>query len=390
MATNHLRSVPGRKAKPNAAGVAAPEVFNGEELKAGLAQAGIILDQVPCAAALWSRDRRFCVFNDAFRQLLGFCEHDLGQATSMWMDRIHPEDRERVATAWNKLQNGGPKISCGYRFLPKHRTQEIQLRELSFSYCLREKETPAIWSFYTEDLNVDGSADKEAGAIRKIRDLLIGLTHEIGNHLQAIRGELDLLTLSGALPQQSSKSVAFGVQQIHKLTREITEYLSPPPLQLRAEDLAVVLAEVIRISERELAEHGIRMTVVVKEPLPRLQLDGQFRSALKRVLEFSCALLPEGGELKIEAGLHWMEGDRYVELSLINASPIYLNVPSNDVFRPFLKVNDCRVGLSMAVARQILRRHFGKIAFRQEHRDRGVFSILIKVPSDNGFLQETS
>jgi len=219
---------------------------------------------------------------------------------------------------------------------------------------------------------------------------LIGLTHEIGNHLQAIRGELDLLTLSGALPQQSSKSVAFGVQQIHKLTREITEYLSPPPLQLRAEDLAVVLAEVIRISERELAEHGIRMTVVVKEPLPRLQLDGQFRSALKRVLEFSCALLPEGGELKIEAGLHWMEGDRYVELSLINASPTYLNVPSNDVFRPFLKVNDCRVGLSMAVARQILRRHFGKIAFRQEHRDRGVFSILIKVPSDNGFLQETS
>src|SRR5207244_5586326 len=105
-------------------------------------------------AALWSRDRRFCVFNDAFRQLLGFCEHDLGQATSMWMDRIHPQDRERVATAWNKLQNGGPKISCGYRFLPKHRTQEIQLRELSFSYCLREKETPAIWSFYTEDLNV--------------------------------------------------------------------------------------------------------------------------------------------------------------------------------------------------------------------------------------------
>src|SRR5438094_177578 len=190
--------------------------------------------------------------------------------------------------------------------------------------------------------------------------------------------------------EQTSKSVAFGVQQIHKLTGEITEYLSPPPLQLRAEDLAVVLAEVIRISERELAEHGIRMTVVVKEPLPRLQLDGQFRSALKRVLEFSCALLPEGGELKIEAGLHWMEDDRYVELSLINASPTYLNVPLNDVFRPFLKVNDCRVGLSMAVARQILRRHFGKIAFRQEHRDRGVFSILIKVPSDNGFLQETS
>src|SRR5437763_16622844 len=96
MATNHLRSVPGRKAKPNAAGVAAPEVFNGEELKAGLTQAGIILDQVPCAAALWSRDRRFGVFTDAFRQRLGFCEHELGQGTAMRMDGRQPAEDEQV------------------------------------------------------------------------------------------------------------------------------------------------------------------------------------------------------------------------------------------------------------------------------------------------------
>jgi K+-sensing histidine kinase KdpD len=95
-------------------------------------------------------------------------------------------------------------------------------------------------------------------------------------------------------------------------------------------------------------------------------------------------LLPRGGELRIEAGLHWMAGDRYVELSLINASPTSLTVESSDVFRPFLKVNERRVGLSMTVAREILRRHFGKIAFYQEHRNRGVFSILIKVPSDPG------
>ena len=224
---------------------------------------------------------------------------------------------------------------------------------------------------------------KDFAETRNVRELLVGLTHEIGNNLQAIRSELDLLTLSGALPEQSSKTVIRSVQQIRKLTGEIAEYLSPPPLQLTSEDLALVLAEVIRVSERELAEHGIQLTVLLREPLPRLCLDWQFRSALKRVIEFSCALLPQGGQLQIEAGLHWVEHDRYVELKLINASPTQLNVEGNDVFRPFLKVNDCRVGLSMAVARQVLRRHFGKIAFRQEHRNRGVFSILIKVPAEN-------
>jgi hypothetical protein len=35
----------------------------------------------------------------------------------------------------------------------------------------------------------------------------------------------------------------------------------------------------------------------------------------------------------------------------------------------------------MAVAQQILRRHFGKIVFRKEQSNRGVFSLLIRVPS---------
>jgi hypothetical protein len=379
MAVNHhLRSVPGKKANPKTGGEVAPQVSANQESKAAFDQAAAILSHVPFPAALWSRDRQWRVFNDLTRQLLGFCEHDFDSTGSLWMDRVHPDDQKDFFVAWNKLQNGEARISCQYRFLPRHKIREIRLRESAFLYHPREIAGPVVWSFYSDDTPVE----KEDTEIGHVRELLVGLTHEIGNSLQAISGELDLLMLTGALPQQSSKAMALGVQQIRKLTREISEYFAPAPQQVKSEDLAVLLTEVIRGSERELAEHGIHMTAVVKEPLPRLPLDSQFRSALTRVIDFSCALLPSGGELKIEAGLHWMQGDRYVELSLINASPTSLTVGSNDVFRPFLKVNECRVGLSLTVAREILRRRFGKIAFYQEHRNRGVFSILIKVPSD--------
>jgi nitrogen-specific signal transduction histidine kinase len=380
MAINHLRSVPAKKANLKTIGEAGADFFTSKESKPVLARVAAILDHVPAPAALWSQDRRWCVFNDLARQLLGFCEHDFGPTGSLWIEQVHPDDREICLTTWKQLQNGEPKISCQYRFLPKHRAHEVDLRESAFLYHPREIAVPVVWSFYSDHTPIE----KETADTRQLRELLVGLTHEIGNSLQAISGELDLLRLMGTLPQQSSTSIAQGVQQIRKLTREISEYLAPAPQELKSEDLAVLLTEVIRASERELAEQGIHMTVVVKEPLPRLRLDGQFRSALKRVIDFSCALLPQGGELKIEAGLYWREGDQYVELSLINASPTSLSVKPNDVFRPFLKVNECRVGLSMAVAREILRRHFGKIAFHQEHRNRGVFSILIKVPSDNG------
>ena len=129
-----------------------------------------------------------------------------------------------------------------------------------------------------------------------------------------------------------------------------------------------------------MAAHGIRTGVVVKETLPKVPLDGQFGRALTGVIDFSRALLQQGGELKVEAGTRRQEGTSYVEFNIVTSSSTSLQVDEKDVFRPFSKVNGYRLGLSMAVAQQILRRHFGEIVFRKEHSNRGVFSLLIRVP----------
>ena len=347
-------------------------------LKAGLVEAGSILELIPCPVALWSRDRRLCVFNDSTRQLLGFCEHDFRKDPSLWTDRIPPRDRAAFLTEWTKLQRGEKRISCSYRFLPNHRATEIRLREVSVSYPIRG-DAAGVWSLYNED----PTAEDELGGVQQVRELVRGLTHEIGNSLQAISGEVDLLRLSGVLAPENSSAVTNGVKQIRKLAHEIEEYLAPPPLELRSEDPVTVLKEVIQSRQSELVAQDIRIAVGLRQSLPRVPLDEQFRSALERVVDFSCALLPQGGELKIEAGLQQIGEVDYIELNLVTASPTSITVDEKDVFRPFLKLNGCRVGLSMAMARQVLRRHFGKIIFRKERCDQGVFSILIKVPSDS-------
>ena len=55
---------------------------------------------------------------------------------------------------------------------------------------------------------------------RKKRDQssLRSLVHQIGNHLQLVRGEVDLLRLSGALPQPSFDTIIQGIENIYKLT----------------------------------------------------------------------------------------------------------------------------------------------------------------------------
>ncbi|HWP58360.1 MAG TPA: PAS domain-containing protein [Candidatus Acidoferrales bacterium] len=378
---NNVRSLIGqrRKAARDSVSIAFPteeQTSVWRSLKGGLLEAGTLLELIPYPGALWTRDRRLCVFNDAARQLTGFCEHDLRASDALWLERIPPRDRASFLAEWKRLQSGEKQISCSYRFLPKNRGSEIRLREVAVSYPI-PGDVPGVWSLYIEE-----PIEEDLTSVQHVRELLRGLTHEIGNSLQAISGELDLLRLSGTLAPESSSTLARGVHQIRRLAREIEEYLSPPPLHLKLVDPATVLNEIIQSRQRELIAQGIQISVVLREPLPKVPLDEQFRSALDRVIDFSCALLPGGGELKIEAGIQRIGAADHIELTLLTASPTSITLEETDVFRPFLKINGCRVGLSMAVARQILRRHFGKIVFRKERSDRGVFSILIRVPSD--------
>jgi nitrogen-specific signal transduction histidine kinase len=108
----------------------------------------------------------------------------------------------------------------------------------------------------------------------------------------------------------------------------------------------------------------------------------QFRAALERVIEFSRLLLVQGGELEVEARLREIRRQRYLELQVITTSANSLKVDEKDVFRPFLRVNGHQVGLGMALAHQILRRHDGQILFQKETPQRGVFTILLSARAD--------
>jgi PAS domain-containing protein len=385
MTANNIRPFRGKKQNSRAptalSSVAADERGNlSDVLTTPLVEAGTAIDLSPCPTALWSLDRQVCVFNDATRELLGFCEHDFRQNVSLWLERIHPDDRKPFLTAWKSLQGGETRVSSRYRFQPKDQTQGLWLREISCLYTRSGADKPCVWTVYTEEV----SSDTVFKGAAQVRNLVRGLTHEIGNNLQAIRGEMDILKFSGIVPTDSADVIYRGINQVRRLVNEIDEYLFPSTAEAKTEDPGSVLAAVIQSRLKEMAAHGIRMGVTLKESLPKVPLDLQFGRALSEVIDFSRALLSKGGELDIEAGVCRQDGENYIELKIVSSSSSSLPVEESDVFRPFANVNGHRVGLSMAVAQQILRRHFGKIVFHKEQSNRCVFSLLIRVPNTAG------
>jgi hypothetical protein len=137
---------------------------------------------------------------------------------------------------------------------------------------------------------------------------------------------------------------------------------------------------VMHDSEEKMKANGIRTEMIVKEALPTLPLDRRFGKALKAIIDFSHALLSAGGELTIEVGTCRRDGHCYIELKVISSCRDDLQIEEHLAFRPFINVCGYRTGLSMAVAQRILRRHSAKIDFRKEQANRGVFSVLIRVP----------
>lgn len=343
------------------------------------AQSRSMLNRLPFAAALWSLDRRHCAFNDSVSRLLGYSERDFEQESALWMERIHPQDRNAFSAAWRQIQSGENEYaSCHYRFLPRHERARIYLGEFLFAKSAEDTPGPAIWSLYTEEPNFEDDVLESA----QVRDLVHGLNHEIGNSLQAIKGEIDLLLLAGALPAENAGGISRGIERLADLTSEVNEYLAPIACDRRRKNPATVVREVLDANAERLNQRGIRITLDIKDAFPELPLGSDFQRAFKRIIELSLALLPEGGDLRVEARLRRVRESRYLDLQVIHVSPCGLAVEEAEIFRPYLKINQHRIGLTMAIARQLLRRHFGKIVFHKEQRNRGVFSISIKIPSD--------
>jgi PAS domain-containing protein len=170
-----------------------------------------LLDFHCCPLALWSEDRSRCVFNDSGTALLGIPENDFSAAKDLWLERIHPLDRERFVLAWRSLQDGCGAMVCSYRFMPLDGALTIELEETAWRMAAGPVEPPVVLCRYQVS-----RPERDASCGADPRNLI----HQIGNNLQAVRGEVELLCMFGALPRESFEKITRGIDAIHDLTTQ--------------------------------------------------------------------------------------------------------------------------------------------------------------------------
>ncbi len=343
-----------------------------------------VLELIPCSLIFWKSDRSFCFLNQRVKHLTGLKDDQLEENPSLWINRIHPRDRSLYVTAWKKLRGGEKTVTCDYRFSTNGKAKEIWLRDESVPYKTPHGKVEGILSTYTDisDLKARRRRSEKKEYEISVAGIIKGTVHEIQNNLQVMRLALDLSQM-GQTEVHDHLNVVSGIEQINNMLQQVDEFFIPPELHFSRENPKRVLEDVIRNVEKELQSQGIPVRLVCRSPLPVIRLDlVQIRRALESILGVSRVLLIHGGKLEIEAGLTRIEGERYIELKIASLSDTPFEVEEKDVLQPFLRIHRHQVGLSTTLAREIIHRHEGKLFFRKETPQHGVFVVLLKVCSN--------
>jgi nitrogen-specific signal transduction histidine kinase len=338
--------------------------------------ASSVLEDFPTGAAVWYVEPFFCVFNRSAKQLTGFSDRDFQQNESLWLSRVHPQDHAIISAAGKKLQTEKRKVTCDYRFRPNGQREEIWIRDVSIPWQNHDGKIGGVVSVYTD---ISGFMVGRTQGTPDLRRVIKGLTHDIRNSVHAIGGALEVLRLTGSLPVEPQKIIN-PIEDINRLLGDLEEYFFPPNTQLSVANAVLLLQDVILKMRDELLRRGIHLKLVQEGSLPYVRLDArQVRRAIQRVLDFSVALLPEGGKLNIKARRREIDSTRYVELQIISYSADSLEIDEKEVFQPFLQVQKYKAGLSLALARETLYRNRGQISFRKNNPQQALFSLLLEV-----------
>lgn len=149
---------------------------------------------VPGAVSLWSRDRSFCVLSETAKHLINYSEADLVNRPSLWVERIHPDDRQKFCRSLENLGKDSSLMRCDYRFFPRNASGPLWLREHALLGPDQKANAWEIISLYTSMSDLSGIN----GAETKKEDLekIALLVHDFSNCFQKVTMELDLAQIN--------------------------------------------------------------------------------------------------------------------------------------------------------------------------------------------------
>lgn len=334
-------------------------------------------EMIPGAASLWKRDGSIRLFNEAARRLINCHEFDFIDRPFFWLERVHPDDREKYGEFLEHLENrqkGG--AACDYRVFPREADTPKWLREQCVVTGSSQRGASGeIISSFTDisDLKYRGAED---GEVIESRPTTVSM-HNFQNRVHTIAMGIELAQ-ADLRRKFSSVELQPVIETVDHLLSSLREQVVSMAGSRASHDLLVILDVVIRKMRTELARQGVKLRLVRQAPLPRVEGDkDQLFGVLERVLESCGAMLNRGGDLSVETGPRKVGRDAYAEVKITASSATAVEVETKEN----AQIEGHRLRMGVLLAGEVLRRYRGQVSFKQVGSNQGQVIILFKASS---------
>jgi two-component system NtrC family sensor kinase len=190
------------------------------------------------------------------------------------------------------------------------------------------------------------------------------VTHEVRNPLSSIALNLELLEEELSHDAREARTllraIALEVQRLSVLSDQYLSMAKRKAPELEDVDAAEMVQSAASFMKRDLEKNQVELTVLVDDSLPWVQADpAQIRQVLFNLLRNAREAVAGGGHV-------WLRAQAQEGGVLVSVKDDGPGVPAErvaELFDPFFTTKDHGTGLGLAVTRQIVQAHGGRLEY---------------------------
>jgi PAS domain S-box-containing protein len=362
-------------------GLAEPYNLLYRSLKQSEERFRLLTTMSPSGIYLTDADSNFIYANKSWCQTAGLsAEEAAGQG---WIGAIHPDDRKRVADAWQEMVATQGRLGLEYRF-------QDQQRQATWVYGLaeplRDEAGDVIGYIGTNtDITERKIAEEKLWTFnKKIKFLSYSISHDLKNPANTLHGLTKLLLKNykdrlDEKGRQFCDSIVGMSEQIVVLVQRINTYISAKenPLVMARLSLDEIVGAIREEFSARVAER--KVSLVIQENLPKIKAD---RLSLVRVLRnFIDNALKYGGIELRTIELRYTETPSHHVISVADDGVGLKDKDPQVIFGEFKRADTAvgvkGTGLGLAIVKEIAKQHDGD-TWVNKNPDKGItFNLSI-------------
>ncbi len=328
----------------------------------------------------WDLDKGHVWRSDSFRTLFGYSATDICGDFSWWIDRVHPDDRQRVlSTIPSPASPDSQQCAMEYRFR-KADGSYADVFDRGFVMC-GPTGNPIRMVGTVTDISERRRAEELAhrqrselahiARISTMGEIATGLAHELNQPLTAISNyaESCMRAIADKTPGNEERllswieKISINTHRAGEMIRRLRAFTRKSEPRRSTVELNELVQEVIDLLEADTRLQNVRLrwdpTGSVYAVVDRIQIQQVLVNLLLNAYEAMTVDRPDQRQVTIAAAI----ADDKIEVSVEDQGEGIPTESSQRVFEAFFTSKPNGVGIGLAISRSIVEDHGGRLWF---------------------------